>query len=49
MKINLIISEIPVTDVMMLPLEDLESYLNVFLNEPTDKNLDDLKKGGLVK
>lgn len=43
MKINLIISEIPVTDLMTLPLEDLEGHLNFFLNHPTDENLKDLK------
>ena len=43
MKINLIISEIPVTDLMTLPLEELEGSLNYFLNNPTDENLDDIK------
>ena len=43
MKINLIISEIPVTDLMTLPLEEIEGHLNYFLNNPTDENLDDIK------
>ena len=42
-KINLIISETPVTDLMTLPLEELEGSLNHFLNNPTDENLDDIK------